>query len=339
MHRAPRLRPAWPPSLLLHVAFLLVLAVATAVALGYVLWFSLGKPDLEAPPPAPAVTPVPLPSQTPSGVGGGSAGRPLTVAERLDAIKLVLAVVGGVGAIVALTVAYRRQKGGELAEHREDTRIFTERFVRAADQLGSESAAVRVAGVHALGQLADDWLQGRQQCIDVLCAYLRLPYETDVSADGYKPGEREVRRTLIRLIRNHLRGEPWSAVSWTGYRFSFEGAVFDCGDLSKARLAGGNVTFHGARFVADTFQFDGVQFLGAPVWFTGAQFAGATVTFDGACFGGSRVDFDGAVVSSGKLLFRDARHESGEVRLDKLTHTGGELDLGPFRPAGSTSRS
>ena len=27
--------------------------------------------------------------------------------------------------------------------------------------------------------LADDWPENRQTCVDVLCAYLRLPYDPD----------------------------------------------------------------------------------------------------------------------------------------------------------------
>jgi hypothetical protein len=53
---------------------------------------------------------------------------------------------------------------------------LTERFGRAADQIGSEQAAVRLAGVYAMAKLADDWAEERQTCIDVLCAYLRMPY-------------------------------------------------------------------------------------------------------------------------------------------------------------------
>ncbi|MCW2916132.1 MAG: hypothetical protein JWN52_4200 [Actinomycetia bacterium] len=32
---------------------------------------------------------------------------------------------------------------------------------------------------YAMAGLADDWEQGRQTCVNVLCAYLRLPYAPD----------------------------------------------------------------------------------------------------------------------------------------------------------------
>ncbi|MGW9306250.1 hypothetical protein ACWHA3_36220 [Streptomyces cyaneofuscatus] len=42
-------------------------------------------------------------------------------------------------------------------------------------------------------------------CVDVLCAYLRMPYETDPAGPGFRHGEREVRLTIIRTIRSHLQ--------------------------------------------------------------------------------------------------------------------------------------
>ena len=54
-----------------------------------------------------------------------------------------------------------------------------ERFATAADQLDSGKPAVRLAGVYAMADLADDWAENRQTCVDVLCAYLRMPYEPD----------------------------------------------------------------------------------------------------------------------------------------------------------------
>ena len=64
-----------------------------------------------------------------------------------------------------------------LAEQR--TRALNERFATAAEQLGSDKPAVRLAGVYAMAGLADDWAENRQTCVDVLCAYLRMPYEPD----------------------------------------------------------------------------------------------------------------------------------------------------------------
>jgi hypothetical protein len=65
-----------------------------------------------------------------------------------------------------------------LAEQR--TRTLNERFATAAEQLGEDKPpTVRLAGVHAMAGRADDWDENRQTCVDVLCAYLRMPYEPD----------------------------------------------------------------------------------------------------------------------------------------------------------------
>ena len=100
-----------------------------------------------------------------------------------------------------------------LAEQR--TRTLNERFATAEGRLGSDKrAAVRLAGAYAMSGLADDWPENRQTCVDVLCAYLRLPYESDPGDDApvgkrleYQ-ASREVRRTVIRVISTHLRPKP-----------------------------------------------------------------------------------------------------------------------------------
>ncbi|WP_233169136.1 hypothetical protein [Streptomyces tsukubensis] len=62
-----------------------------------------------------------------------------------DLVKLSFGVVAGAGALVALVVAYRRQRVDEAGAHRETTRLHTERFTAAVEQLGSDSPAVRSA--------------------------------------------------------------------------------------------------------------------------------------------------------------------------------------------------
>ena len=70
-------------------------------------------------------------------------------------------------------MAYRRQKITEADSAHDRTRVFNERFTAIATQLGDAQPAVRLAGVHAMAGLADDWKQNRQTCVAVLCAYLR----------------------------------------------------------------------------------------------------------------------------------------------------------------------
>jgi hypothetical protein len=263
-------------------------------------------------------------------------GRPSSGRDRLDVVKVVLAVVGGVGGVVALTIAYRKQRHGEVAREQEKYKSFTERYVKAAEQLGHEQPSVRVAGVYAMAELADDWVTGRQLCIDVLCAYVRMPYKNP------EEGEREVRRTLFRVIRNHLRSEAhWSRTTWSRYRFSFEGATIDNCDLAGIHLLkDGLMTFHDARFIGYFLLTDMQLHDGAPMWFTGVKFEGSHASFKNADFRGSKVRFDRAEFASGITTFEGVRSgtaEDQDVHVGKTglswvdaKWTGGTVDWGPL---------
>jgi uncharacterized protein YjbI with pentapeptide repeats len=226
-----------------------------------------------------------------------------------------------------------------LAEQR--FRTLNERFTTAAEQLGSDKPAIRLAGVHAMAGLADDWEENRQTCVDVLCAYLRMPYE-------HKPGEdapaadrlafaanREVRHTVIRLITAHLR--PSATTSWQGLDLDFTGVAFDGGDFSEARFSGGDVSFFGASFYDDEVVFDKAEFSGGTVNFNQAEFSGGPVLFFdavfsgsdvefGAEFSGSQVDFLGAVFSGGTVSFVLARISDGTLGLG-AKFLGAEVDF------------
>jgi type II secretory pathway pseudopilin PulG len=196
--------------------------------------------------------------------------------------------------------------------------FFFRRYHEATAQLGHTDSAVRLAGVHAIALLADDWDEQRQMCIDVLTSYLQVPYQADESHHAFRHGERETRRNILRVIRNHLR-LGYSSVSWCGYNFRFEGAVFDGGDLSGAHITGGHMTFHGAEFVGtSTFHFNGLLINGGNVYFTEVEFKSGTV------------DFSGTVFESGYLTFENANETGGIALVDHVRHDGGTLKKGPF---------
>ncbi|MFD7283547.1 pentapeptide repeat-containing protein [Streptomyces sp. NPDC059862] len=261
-----------------------------------------------------------------------------------DLVKLSFGVVAGAGALVALVVAYRRQRVDEDGALRDATRLHTERFTTAVSQLGDESAAVRLGGVHALAGLADDapTRELRQTCIDVLCAYLRLPYtaEADLPAGDAEARHaylalREVRRTVIRLIRDHLRLDPDHPHSWQGHDFDLTGVTFDGGDLSEATFSGGTVSFSGAEFTGGTVSFSGARFTGGTVSFSGVQFTGGTVSFRGARFTGGTVNFRSAF-TGGTVSFRGAQFTSGTVDFSIAEFTSGTVDFNVARFTGGT---
>ncbi len=241
-----------------------------------------------------------------------------------DVVKIALGLAARVGAAVALIVGYRRTRVEESASHRDDQRLFSSRYQDAADLLGHDKAAVRLAGIYAMSRLADDWEEQRQQCIDVLCAYLRLPY---APADS-EPGEREVRLTVIRLLTQHLR--PDARTSWCGHDLDFTGAVFDGGDFGGAEFSGGLVSFGRAELSGGTVSFSGAEFSGGTVTFASAAFSGGTVNFYGAEFSGTVV-FSGAGFSGGTVSFGRAEFSGGLVNFARAEFSGAEVDLSEAR--------
>ncbi|MFI2116648.1 pentapeptide repeat-containing protein [Streptomyces rubiginosohelvolus] len=299
----------WNVGLVLALALLTALAVAAAVF--YTGWDLLGARELKS-------------------------ERRIDSKTLFDLVKLSFGVVAGAGALVALIVAYRRQRVDEAGAHREATRLHTERFSQAVDKLGSDSPAVRLGGVHALAGLADDAPDHnlRQTCIDVLCAYLRLPFPSDPGdlpdplPDGTSPTEerrnahqektdlyralREVRHTVLRLIGDHYRIPQGTHRSWQGCDLDLTGVTID-----------GNIDFSGATFSGGRVSFDRATFSAGEAFFVGATFSGGRVSFVGATFSAGEVSFVGATFSSGRVLFDRATFFGGEVSFDRATFSGG----------------
>lgn len=99
---------------------------------------------------------------------------------QLDAIRTAGTLVIGTGGAVALLLTARRQRYTELTLVHTDRdateRRITELYTKAAEQLGSEQAPVRLAGLYALERLVHSTVEHRQTMVDVICAYLRMPY-------------------------------------------------------------------------------------------------------------------------------------------------------------------
>ncbi|MGW0188200.1 pentapeptide repeat-containing protein [Streptomyces sp. NPDC003362] len=251
-----------------------------------------------------------------------------------DLVKLSFGVVAGAGALVALVVAYRRQRVDEAGAHREATRLHTERFGQAVEQLGSDSPAVRLGGVHALAGLADDAPDDslRQTCIDVLCAYLQLPFTPDPGEDAAHQEEhhrylalRKVRHTILRLIGDHYRRPQGTHRSWQGCDLDLNGVTID-----------GDMDFGDATFSDATVSFRGATFSGGRVSFDDATFSGGRVSFDDATFSGGRVSFDDATFSGGTVSFRRATFSDGEVSFGGARFSGSRVSFGGAEFSGGT---
>ncbi len=158
---------------------------------------------------------------------------------------------------------HNEQMTRELQRHADDTAqareaALWERFGAAAAQLADKSAAIRIAGVFAMAGVADERSgASRQQCIDVLCGYLRLPYDPEQGESGrtklvtksvvsrrdeieqeehteYRQNDSEVRKTIVRVIASRLR--PEAECSWSASDFDFRTAHLEDVDLRRGRI-------------------------------------------------------------------------------------------------------
>lgn len=211
-----------------------------------------------------------------------------------------LAALSGLAINVWSTREAEASRREELNQRDEDARErrITELYIDAAAQLGNTQAAVRLAGVYGLERLANNVPQQRQTIVNIICAYLRMPYslqdaESDVTRYGKDiqtprdPShnaiaarqEGQVRTAAQQMLANHLR--PTCEAFWKDIDINLEGANlsnlnFKGCHLRSATFA--DVTFTGqeVNFAEVTFaefaDFGGAQFA-APVNFKQAKFA------------------------------------------------------------------
>ena len=196
-----------------------------------------------------------------------------------------------------------------------------ERYLKAVELLDSAHSYTRLGAVHALVALADEYLADQalqaeekhlegQRIVDVLCAYIRSPFEmafrydelaqeepTGFYADSPKKfsadraafrEEAHIRQTLIEKISDRMR---WSLADGV--------AELPHGYPERECVVPGNWS----EFMYD---FSGSVFF-YPVDFVRA-FWGETANFVG-CTHFSRVQFSGSFFAQGALLCRSNYHE------------------------------
>jgi hypothetical protein len=204
-------------------------------------------------------------------------------------------LAAGTGGAIALLLAARRQRSTEQTlEHQREVAVeqrITELYTRSIDQLGNDQAPVRLGGLHALERLAQNNPTQRQTIVDVICAYLRMPYALP---DDKPPGEDappeahtryeqrrqqlQVRLTAQRILAAHLRPSTVDTF-WPDIDLDLTEAQLHGLDLSACRIR--NAQFFGAQFSGDA-QFSRAEFSGIAE-FAKARFSG-NVGFAGAQF-------------------------------------------------------
>lgn len=269
---------------------------------------------------------------------------------QLDVVKVASGIALGGGGLFTLYLAARRQRTQEQAQadtNRDaEARRITELYSKAVQQLGDAKAPVRLGGLYALERLGQQEVETRRTIVNVLCAYLRMPYTPPSDRTSRSGGVRrpllrnsrrraglqthgpsaslvearlelDVRLTAQRILADHLRPD---GDYWGEHDLDLTGAVLVDLEMSSCRV--GSARFERASFLGRTIP--PTEYAGH-TWFTEASFAdpvafsGASfeksVAFDGASFGG-KAWFGGALFARSATFsgvsFTDAdfRHAS-----------------------------
>lgn len=201
-------------------------------------------------------------------------------ANRGEALKTGGLAAGAVVALYALWLNDRRRRTDEdrqeIERRRQDLetaradhdreRVADERFARAVELLGSDADQVRVGALHALAGLARNHENYTQTVLDVLCSYLRRPF--DHAAEDVDARERVVRATAQRLVRHLLpttdvQDAPRHNLDLTGAELAY----FDISERVVGTLTMRFTTLH------ESNSLWGCHFHGS-AWFTGARSPG-----------------------------------------------------------------
>jgi hypothetical protein len=293
-------------------------------------------------------------------IAGHAAAGTARANARLDAVRTGLAAGAGAAAAVGLMLAFRRQHHQEIATVLSDLdateRRITELYTKAAEELGSDKAPVRLAGLYALERLAQANPDHRQTVINVICAYLRMPFEppprlvqshrrhqrklsrqrtelaTPTAHDAPSPEEELlVRATAQQIITDHVFTSeldttwprttlPSAPSFWPGLELKLAGAVLVDFEL-QGKVA--SADFTGARFIEGA-NFAHAEFDGH-AYFTNAQFEEGGGHFYGAWFGH-------------RAIFSDADFGSDEAVFDAATFAGITFFDGAQFPGGVSFR-
>lgn len=172
-----------------------------------------------------------------------------------------------------------------------------ERFLKAVELLNSAHSYTRLGGVHALVGLADEYLADKslsaeekhtegQRIVDVLCAYIRTPFELafrydELSQDKPSPhgsyrenhhefsvhraellAEAKVRQQALQEIHRRLHHFPqgdrrnYVEGSWSGFEYDFSNSVFFYPVDMKDSWYQNSVDFSGCTYYASA-EFSG----------------------------------------------------------------------------------
>lgn len=267
-----------------------------------------------------------------------SLDRATSVSESIRTGGLVSAAVV---ALYALWLNDRRRRVEESRHELERRsneqtweRVADERFARAVELLGHEADQVRVGAVHALAGLARSRSSYVQTVLDVICSYLRRPFDHPdyvQNRTGERPPwetaderdadqERQVRLAAQRVISELLLDRRREGAKLPD--LDLTGALLDYLDLSGKVV--GQLVLRDAQLHGTT-RLNATEINGE-AWFTRAVSYGR-LECDNVVFRG-RSNFP-HLIAHDRVSFEGAHFQQGAVFLSSEFH-------GPVTLAGST---
>lgn len=239
------------------------------------------------------------------------------------------------GAVVALYALWLNDCRRRIEESRHELerrtneqdreRVADERFARAVELLGNEADQVRVGALHALTGLARSRPSSTQTVLDVLCAYLRRPFDHPdfvLVRTGERPQwapederdahrERQVRLTAQRLIGELLpdREQDHGGV----FDLDLTASVLDYLDLSGKTL--GRLLLRDASLYGST-RLSSAEISGE-VWLTRAVSYGK-LDCAGTVFRAQGNFYH--LAAHDRVLFEDTHFHQGAVFLSATFH-------------------
>jgi pentapeptide repeat protein len=210
-------------------------------------------------------------------------------ADRGEALKTGGLAAGSVVALYALWLNDRRRQvdeerqtlerarqdlEGRRAEHDRE-RAADERFLRAVELLGDDADQVRVGALHALAGLARARSEYTQDVLDVICSYLRRPFDHPRHAELRGQSSDEDRQAADRWLQVRLTAQRLIAdllprvtdPDPVAYDLDLHGATLEYFDVS-GRVIGQLRARELDLYESTSFHHCVVH---GPAWFTGSR--------------------------------------------------------------------
>ena len=156
---------------------------------------------------------------SPVGRPGGCGPRDLSGLDHCPVTSTLAGLAVAAGAVVTYRT-FRQNQLDQVNRHDREERTYklnesqqvTDTYTKAVEQLGHDKAPVRLGAMYSLERLAQDNPPRRQTIVEVLCAYLRMPYtpspQGESAADHGNDAPTGVARLATAGAPRHDPGNP-----------------------------------------------------------------------------------------------------------------------------------